>query len=186
MLPNSIAALAIAGEPGILSALTNVKTEPRFQLRAFSGSAALLTFSILGLVCSCGQKPGASESSPPVAAAATNAAPAVTRPNPAFEKLAGRWQRPDGGYVLQISGIDSAGKLEAAYFNPGPIHVSRAMAFKEGDTTKVFVELRDAGYPGCTYSLNYDPQTDQLFGNYFQAAMQETFDVTFARLKEEP
>jgi hypothetical protein len=45
------------------------------------------------------------------------------------------------------------------------------------------VELRDANYPGCTYNLKYDPQTDQLFGQYFQAALQETFDVTFARVK---
>lgn len=161
-----------------------VKTESRLQPLDFCGSVALLACSILGLLCSCGQKPAASESSPSLAAAVTNAPAVVARLNPAFEKLAGRWQRPDGGYVLQISGVDSAGKLEAAYFNPGPIHVSRAMAFKESDTIKLFVELRDTGYPGCTYSLNYDPQTDQLYGNYFQAAMEETFDVTFARFKE--
>ncbi len=144
---------------------------------------AYLGLAVAELLCSCGPKHPVSETEPARGAVSTNATPAV-RPNPAYEQLAGRWQRPDGGYILEISTVQADGKLQAAYFNPGPINVARALAFKEGDTTKVFVELRDAGYPGCTYSLKYDPQTDQLFGDYFQAAMQETFNVTFARLKE--
>jgi hypothetical protein len=38
-------------------------------------------------------------------------------------------------------------------------------------------------YPGCTYTLRYDATADQLFGQYFQATQQQTYDVTFARLK---
>jgi hypothetical protein len=35
-----------------------------------------------------------------------------------FNKLIGRWLRPDGGYVIEIRNISSGGKMEAAYFNP--------------------------------------------------------------------
>jgi len=38
-------------------------------------------------------------------------------------------------------------------------------------------------YPGSTYTLTYDPRRDQLEGVYFQAAMQQRFDVVFVRLK---
>ena len=78
--------------------------------------------------------------------------------------------------------MDASGKIEAGYFNPAPINVSKGLAVQEGDTTKVFIELRDVNYPGCTYSLTYDPKSDQLYGQYFQAAVQQTFDVTFGRL----
>jgi hypothetical protein len=100
-----------------------------------------------------------------------------------FESLKGRWLRPDGGYVLEIREIDGSGKMVAAYFNPRPINVARAEASQEGTTTKVFIELRDTNYPGSTYTLTYDPQTDQLKGVYFQAALKQSFDVVFVRMK---
>jgi hypothetical protein len=100
-----------------------------------------------------------------------------------FALLKGRWRRPDGGYVLDIRNVDSIGKMDAAYFNPNPIKVSKAEATREGAITKVFIELRDTGYPGCTFILTYDPQTDQLRGVYFQAAIQQNFDVIFFRIK---
>ncbi len=100
-----------------------------------------------------------------------------------FAVLKGRWRRPDGGYVIEIKDVEATGKVDAAYFNPNPIHVSKAEATREGGATKVFVELRDAGYPGSTYSLTYDPQNDQLRGVYFQAAMNQNFDVIFFRIK---
>jgi hypothetical protein len=37
-----------------------------------------------------------------------------------FEKLKGRWVRPDGGYVLEIRAVDSRGAIDAAYLNPRP------------------------------------------------------------------
>lgn len=100
-----------------------------------------------------------------------------------FETLKGKWERPDGGYVLEIRTADATGKLDAGYFNPSPIKVSQARASRVGTDLKVFVELRDENYPGCTYKLTYDAKNDQLFGQYFQASMQETYDVAFARLK---
>jgi hypothetical protein len=64
-----------------------------------------------------------------------------------------------------------------------PINVSRAEASAAGDTAKLFIELRDAGYPGSTYELIYDPRSDLLAGVYFQAAMGQRFDVVFVRKK---
>jgi hypothetical protein len=101
----------------------------------------------------------------------------------AFESLKGRWLRPDGGYVIEIREIEANGKMAAGYFNPRPINVSRAEASQEGTTTKVCIELRDINYPGSTYNLTYDPENDQLKGVYFQAALQQSFDVVFVRLK---
>ena len=100
-----------------------------------------------------------------------------------FETLESRWLRPDGGYIIQIRSVDSSGKIDAGYFNPRPIHVSKAQASKEGGKIKVFVELSDVGYPGSTYTLTYDSKQDVLRGVYYQAAMKQSFDVYFTRMK---
>jgi hypothetical protein len=126
-----------------------------------------------------GKQTGAQSSGPPaarepVAAAAVKAG---------FHPLKGRWLRPDGGYVIEIKGVDAAGKMAAGYFNPRPINVARAEASMEGTTLKVFIELRDMNYPGATYNLTYDPGSDQLKGVYFQPALQQSFDVFFDRMK---
>jgi uncharacterized protein (DUF2147 family) len=107
----------------------------------------------------------------------------VEKTKPDFGTLKGRWMRPDGGYILTVKDIDPAGKMEAAYYNPRPINVSKAQATREGATLKVFIELRDAGYPGSTYTLTYDPKTDRLGGVYYQAAIGQRFDVIFVRAK---
>jgi hypothetical protein len=39
------------------------------------------------------------------------------------QKLKGRWQRPDGGYIMEIKSVASDGAMDAAYFNPKSIHV---------------------------------------------------------------
>jgi len=100
-----------------------------------------------------------------------------------FQRLAGRWLRPDGGYVLELRDIKMDGTLKAAYFNPRPINVSRAeLQRKEGNIT-LLVELRDVNYPGSMYNLRYDPENDRLKGTYFQAVQRETYDVEFVRTK---
>jgi len=43
-----------------------------------------------------------------------------------FEMLKGRWLRPDGGYIIEIRGVDPSGKIDAVYLNPRPINVARA------------------------------------------------------------
>jgi len=123
----------------------------------------------------------------PVSEAATQAtnttAVATATPKPEYQKLVGKWERPDGGYVLELRSVNEEGVFEAGYFNPSPIRVERALAYSEGGKTKVMAILRDVNYPGCTYKLTYDPASDQLFGEYFQAAMGETYQITFGRLK---
>ena len=100
-----------------------------------------------------------------------------------FRALSGRWLRPDGGYILDIRGVEANGTIDAVYLNPRPIPVARAEATRDGSTPKVLVELRAPGYPGSTYTLTYDPQRDQLAGIYFQAALQQRFDVVFVKMK---
>jgi hypothetical protein len=131
-------------------------------------------------------KPAAASAETPTAeanaspGAASTGAPST---DPGFQKLLGRWQRPDGGYVLALSSVDAGGKIAAGYFNPGSIHVARAEASQEGSAVKVFVELRDVNYPGSTYTLTYDPESDQLKGTYFQAALQEQYEIYFERMR---
>jgi hypothetical protein len=100
-----------------------------------------------------------------------------------FQTLQGRWQRNDGGYVIDIRNVEPGGKLTAGYFNPRPINVAKAEASRDGETVKVFIELRDVNYPGSSYSLTYDPAGDRLSGTYFQAIERVTYDVYFTRLK---
>lgn len=108
--------------------------------------------------------------------------PAPPTANPAFSRLKGKWQRTDGDYVLHIRNVLPGGRIDAAYLNPNPIHVSKAEASANGANPKVFVELNDVNYPGCTYALTYNPATDQLAGIYFQASMGQRFEVVFQRL----
>jgi hypothetical protein len=106
-------------------------------------------------------------------------APAETDP----ARLVGRWMRPDGGYILQLSQPSPKGVLKAEYFNPRAINVSRAEWKHQEGRLGIFVELRDQNYPGSTYTLIYEPADDQLRGVYFQAALRQHFEVFFERLK---
>jgi hypothetical protein len=99
------------------------------------------------------------------------------------KSLEGRWIRPDGGYVLEIKGVAADGRLDAAYFNPRPIHIAIARASREGSTIKVTIELRDENYPGSTYNLRFDPQSDRLSGDYYQAVAREHYPIFFVRMK---
>lgn len=100
-----------------------------------------------------------------------------------FEKLIGQWVRPDGGYVIRITSVNPDGQVQAAYFNPNPINVSKAMVTRDVGRIKVFVELQDEGYPGSNYNLTYDPVSDMLFGTYFQAQAQQIYEVAFQKNK---
>jgi hypothetical protein len=110
-------------------------------------------------------------------------APSANSAESGFRALSGRWLRPDGGYILDIRDVDARGKIDAVYLNPRPIPVARAEATRDSSTLNVFVELRAPGYPGSTYTLTYDPTRDQLAGIYFQAALQQRFDVVFVRMQ---
>jgi hypothetical protein len=88
---------------------------------------------------------------------------------PEFPVLVGKWLRGDGGYILEVRSVSPDGAVQAAYLNPRPIHVSRARASRgEKDALQLFVELRDEGYDGSTYTLTYEPGSDRLAGEYVQ------------------
>ena len=95
--------------------------------------------------------------------------------------LIGRWVRPDGGYTLVIKNVRFDGSIEADYLNPNPINVSKARVSTEPDKIKIFVELRDVGYPGSYYTLTYDPENDRLIGVYYHAVLKQKFDIFFVR-----
>jgi len=145
----------------------------------------LATVLAAGILAGCAKKEA--DAPPAVAQAATVSAtnqPAPATPaSPSFAKLQGKWLRPDGGYILEIRSAAPDGKLDAAYFNPRPIHVAKAEASRDGERVNVFIELRDVNYPGSTYTLAYDPTDDQFKGDYFQAALKQNFDVFFTRVQ---
>ena len=156
------------------------------QERAFIGLLAAVLAS--GAGCDSRETgPAAAPAAPATATSTGTTATAGSPPasevsDPGYAKLVGRWQRTDAIYVIEVRTSDAAtGRLEAAYLNPNPIHVAKAEATREAGKIKVFVELQDVGYPGSTYRLTYFPQTDQLYGVYFQAALGQSFDVEFAR-----
>jgi hypothetical protein len=120
---------------------------------------------------------------PPIETQTTTAPAAAVAPKADFQKLKGKWLRPDGGYVLKVKSVDDGGRMEASYLNPKLIHVAKAQASQEAGTLKVFIELQDVNYPGSTYDLVYDPQNDSLKGIYYQAALQQQFEVIFKRMQ---
>ncbi len=146
--------------------------------------AGLAVAAGLGLWAWKNQHPDGGVSAEVSAAAQGSHAPVAAASVPSgFQKLTGRWLRPDGGYILEIKSVDEpSGKMEAAYLNPKSIHVAKAEATREGAGVKVFVELRDVNYPGSTYTLAHDPAKDQLTGIYYQAALQQQFEVVFERM----
>jgi hypothetical protein len=120
----------------------------------------------------------------PLFTAPRGTTPAAARSSvlaPEAQRVAGRWVRPDGGYVLEIRSVAPDGRLDAAYFNPNPINVAQARVRTIDGPVEVFVELRDTNYPGATYRLVYEPRDDALFGLYMQPAIGQTFEVTFVR-----
>jgi len=100
-----------------------------------------------------------------------------------FQRLEGRWVRPDGGYILEFKDIKKGGNLTAAYFNPRPIKVFSANWNLKDGKIYIFVELRDINYPGSKYNLQYDTKSDSLKGTYFQAVEKQTFTIEFVRGK---
>ena len=153
----------------------------RRKARLFlAASGAVLVVFIAVFMLGQGQR---NDSMIPIAGSSSSAAGGLAPARPDFQKLKGQWQRPDGGYIIDIMNIEAGGKMQAGYYNPRPIHVSRAEAAEEGETLGVFIELNDVNYPGSTYTLRYDPANDQLHGIYYQAALQQSFEVVFARMK---
>ena len=100
--------------------------------------------------------------------------------------LCGNWQRQDGSYSIIIKKIMDNGNVEASYFNPNPIHVSGCQIHEEDNSIGIFMKLEDRGYPGCTYTLNYNSEYDVLYGIYFQALQNRKYNVEFIRIPPQP
>jgi len=98
-----------------------------------------------------------------------------------FSVIAGQWARIDGNYTLRVQHVMSDGTADVSYFNPGKIHVAESLVSTQEGRIRLFVTLRDKGYPGCTYTLFYYPEQDVLAGVYFQAAVSRTYEVIFVR-----
>ncbi|BBO78553.1 hypothetical protein DSCW_59700 [Desulfosarcina widdelii] len=99
-----------------------------------------------------------------------------------YRPLIGRWQRIDGGYVIDVRQVEPDGSIDARYLNPRTINVSQANASTLKGYLKIFLELSDVGYPGSTYTLIYDPEKDILLGTYYQAVQRQNYDVIFVRM----
>jgi hypothetical protein len=159
---------------------SGTKVMTSLERKAGPSQPVLCALAICSLLVSCGSKSDTAAVPP---STQTIAAPSEAAVSPELAKLVGRWERPDGGYIVEIRSVDASGKLDVGYFNPRPINVSRAAAWRDKGTSKLVIELRDVNYPGSLYTLEYNPQSDQLFGQYFQAALQQTFEVVFSRVK---
>ena len=124
------------------------------------------------------------------ASAQTQLSPATPAPpaaesaaKAAFDVLPGRWVRVQGGYVITINSVDADGRLDASYANPRSLPFHTAVATSDGNSLKLFFELRAAGYNGSTYTLSYDAANDRLTGVYDQVVVKQKFDVVFVRDK---
>ena len=100
-----------------------------------------------------------------------------------FSALIGEWIRLDGGYVIQVREVKTDGSVNVGYFNPKEINIAEAKVSEWKGLNKLFIKLQDEGYPGSTYTLYYYAEKDALAGFYYQAAMQQTFEVVFTRKK---
>jgi hypothetical protein len=98
-----------------------------------------------------------------------------------FSALVGEWIRPDGGYVIQVREVKSDGSVDVGYFNPKEINISEVNISEWKGLLKLFIKLDDEGYPGSTYNLYYYAEKDALAGFYYQAVLQQKFEVVFLR-----
>ncbi len=96
-------------------------------------------------------------------------------------QITGEWLRTDGNYVLNIEKFNADSTLRAFYLNPKPIHIAETRWKVQDDHVFFFIKFDDEGYPGSYYSLGYLPEEDRLYGFYYQAVMNQEFEVIFER-----
>ena len=167
------------------------KGSPRKQQPEAKGKSSRVSWILVGLAVSIAlvgvylvfmrQGPTSGDTEGAAGSVSDRRSHTTTVESAGFQALVGKWVRPDGGYIISVRSVHPDGRVDAGYFNPRPINVSRAEASAEGNAVKLFIELQAAGYPGSTYELIYDPGHDALVGLYFQAAMQQRFEVVFVR-----
>lgn len=97
---------------------------------------------------------------------------------PSAAQFVGEWTRSDGTYKFKIS--EEEGALKAIYLNPMPINVESTTMDKSETGLLIRIVLRDEGYPGSIYELEYIPQYRVLAG-YYTIPGQEPSQVYFMR-----
>ncbi len=129
----------------------NSKSEPKKARRRVTPIAAVIALAVvvaacLGFLWLKSRHPGPSVPTPSTGQSKATSQPAgAVASSSGFEKLRGKWLRPDGGYTIEVRSIDDGGKMDASYFNPRPINVHKAEASREGASPK--------------YSLNCETRT---------------------------
>jgi hypothetical protein len=108
---------------------------------------------------------------------------ALRVPWPGFGVLKGRWQALNGYEVLEIKQIEATGRMEAAFWKPEPVHVSRAQAGRDGKVTRVLIHLRYPDSSCCFFDLTYEPGSERLKGIYWLKGRSKSTDVVFIRVK---
>jgi hypothetical protein len=186
--PNWLEAGCHAGQPILsnfawLATGVSRPTHCAMRLRPSVVPTLALCFTTMLVATACQKAakdaaPSAAATPAPPTTAPKAAAAAVPEP---VQKVLGKWLRADGGYVLELRSAELSGVVQAAYFNPKSINVSRAIWMQGATGFQVVVELNDVGYPGATYVLSHDAQSDRLIGKYNQPAMQQSFDIEFVR-----
>ena len=95
-----------------------------------------------------------------------------------MEQFAGEWTRSDGIYKLVIT--VEAGEAVVKYFNPAPINVESTALGEGNDYLSLKIVLRDQGYDGSSYELQYMPGYRLLVGIYTITGQAPT-EVYFIR-----
>jgi len=124
-----------------------------------------------------------SNATPPATADTSSSSIAPQDLEKVLKQLEGKWQRTDGGYVIELKNPTPDGKINVGYYNPKPIHVGRSGWQYTAGKIIVAVELQDANYPGSLYTLQFFPRENVLAGTYFQAVEKVSYDVEFRRLQ---
>lgn len=97
--------------------------------------------------------------------------------------IKGVWGRTDGEGEINISGVLDNGLLTAKFYNPKSINIEKAVWTNSSDVLRIYILFREDDYPGSSFSLNYIAEKDLLIGVYFDALTNESYTVTFKRVK---
>lgn len=97
--------------------------------------------------------------------------------------IKGVWARIDGPGEINISQVMDNGLLKVTFYNPKLVNIEKAVWTNSAEVLRIYILLRDDSYPGSGFSLNYSSEKDLLVGFYYDALINESFAVTFKRVK---